>query len=164
VNHRRSHQDYEQLLRESLETLSESLRWLKRSCSICVEIGIKEEYLEEEFDAFETFTSRFARTVDIILQKVLRSIDRVELEDQGTLLDVLNRAHKRGLIDSVDEIRLIRELRNDIVHEYTSGKLADLFADVMSNVPKLLDVAERIDRYCREKLIAPPRQTLLLKT
>jgi len=120
-----------------------------------VEIGIKEEYLEEEFDAFETFTSRFARTVDIILQKVLRSIDRVELEDQGTLLDVLNRAHKRGLIDSVDEIRLIRELRNDIVHEYTSGKLADLFADVMSNVPKLLDVAERIDRYCREKLIAP---------
>ena len=150
-----NNRDYEQLLRESLETLSESLRWLKRSCSICVEIGIKEEYLEEEFDAFETFTSRFARTVDIILQKVLRSIDRVELEDQGTLLDVLNRAHKRGLIDSVDEIRLIRELRNDIVHEYTSGKLADLFADVMSNVPKLLDVAERIDRYCREKLIAP---------
>jgi len=150
-----NNRDYQQLLRESLETLSESLRWLKRSCSICVEIGIKEEYLEEEFDAFETFTSRFARTVDIILQKVLRSIDRVELEDQGTLLDVLNRAHKRGLIDSVDEIRLIRELRNDIVHEYTSGKLADLFADVMSNVPKLLDVAERIDRYCREKLIAP---------
>ena len=150
-----NNRDYQQLLRESLETLSESLRWLKRSCSICVEIGIKEEYLEEEFDAFETFTSRFARTVDIILQKVLRSIDRVELEDQGTLLDVLNRAHKRGLIDSVDEIRLIRELRNDIVHEYTSGNLADLFADVMSNVPKLLDVAERIDRYCREKLIAP---------
>jgi len=150
-----NNRDYQQLLRESLETLSESLRWLKRSCSICVEIGIKEEYLEEEFDAFETFTSRFARTVDIILQKVLRSIDRVELEDQGTLLDVLNRAHKRGLIDSVDEIRLIRELRNDIVHEYTSGKLADLFVDVMSNVPKLLDVAERIDRYCREKLIAP---------
>ena len=150
-----NNRDYQQLLRESLETLSESLRWLKRSCSICVEIGIKEEYLEEEFDAFETFTSRFARTVDIILQKVLRSIDRVELEDQGTLLDVLNRAQKRGLIDSVDEIRLIRELRNDIVHEYTSGKLADLFADVMSNVPKLLDVAERIDRYCREKLIAP---------
>jgi len=159
-----NNRDYQQLLRESLETLSESLRWLKRSCSICVEIGIKEEYLEEEFDAFETFTSRFARTVDIILQKVLRSIDRVELEDQGTLLDVLNRAHKRGLIDSVDEIRLIRELRNDIVHEYTSGKLADLFADVMSNVPKLLDVAERIDRYCREKLIAPPGKTLILKT
>ena len=146
-----NNRDYQQLLREALATLSESLRWLKRSCSICVKIGIKEEYLEEEFDAFETFTGRFARTVDIILQKVLRSIDRVELEDQGTLLDVLNRAHKRGLIDSVDEIRLIRELRNDIVHEYTSGKLADLFADVMSNVPKLLDVAERIDRYCRVK-------------
>jgi len=148
-----NNRDYQQLLREALATLSESLRWLKRSCSICVKIGIKEEYLEEEFDAFETFTGRFARTVDIILQKVLRSIDRVELEDQGTLLDVLNRAHKRGLIDSVDEIRLIRELRNDIVHEYASGKLTDLFADVMANVPKLLDMAERIEHYCREKLL-----------
>ena len=145
-------QDSPQLLRESLETLSESLRWLNRSFSICTKIGIKGEYSEEEFDAFETFTSRFARTVDILLQKVLRGIDRVELEDQGALLDVLNRAHKRGLIDSVEEIRLIRELRNDIVHEYTSWKLEDLFGDVMSDVPKLLDLAERIDRYCRKKM------------
>lgn len=49
----------------------------------------------------------------------------------------------------------IRELRNDIVHEYASGKLEDLFGDVMSHVPKLLDMAERIDRYCREKLETP---------
>ena len=145
--------DHLQLLRESLDTLSESLRWLKRSFSICTDIGIKEDYGEDEFDAFETLISRFARTVDILLQKVLRGIDRVELEDQGTLLDVLNRAHKRGLIDSVENIRLIRELRNDIVHEYTSEKLAALFSEVLASVPELLELAERIDRYCSGSLI-----------
>lgn len=88
-------QDYQQLLWESLETLSESLRWLKRSSSICVKIGIKEEYLEEEFDAFETFTSRFARTVDILLQKVMRSMRTIR--DRAPIVSLTRRSFHHRL-------------------------------------------------------------------
>ena len=48
----------------------------------------------------ENLTSRFSRTIDLIVNKVFRSIDYVELEDSGTLIDVVNRAEKRELIHS----------------------------------------------------------------
>ena len=88
--------DYRVLLKQNLEQLEKSIFWLRRSYEIGRKIGIKSEYSEEEFDALETLVSRFARTTDLIIHKVFRSIDRVELEDEGTLLDVVNRAEKRG--------------------------------------------------------------------
>jgi hypothetical protein len=39
-----------------------------------------------DFDAFESLTSRYARVTDMILQKLFRCLDAVELEDSGTLL------------------------------------------------------------------------------
>jgi ABC-type phosphate/phosphonate transport system ATPase subunit len=45
-----------------------------------------------QLESVEAFSSRFARTVDLLVNKVLRSLDRVELKSEGTLLDVVNRA------------------------------------------------------------------------
>ena len=93
--------DYILILHDTLKDLDESCRWLQRSYDICRAIGSKDEYRDDEFDAFETLTGRFARTCDMVIQKGFRSIDKVELEDRGTLLDALNRAQKRGLIASI---------------------------------------------------------------
>jgi hypothetical protein len=51
-----------------------------------------------QLESVEAFCSRFARTVDLLVNKLLRSLDRVELKPEGTLLDVVNRAEKRGFI------------------------------------------------------------------
>src|ERR1035441_10072072 len=50
---------------------------------------------EEQLESAEAFTGRFARSVDLLVNKVLRSLDRVEMHPEGTLLDVVNRAEKR---------------------------------------------------------------------
>ena len=55
----------------------------------------------------ENLTSRYSRTIDLIVNKVFRSIDYVELEDSGTLIDVVNRAEKRELIHSAIKKPLI---------------------------------------------------------
>ncbi len=142
--------DYILMLHDTLKDLDESRRWLQRSYDICRAIGGKDAYSDDEFDAFETLTGRFSRTCDLIVQKGFRSIDKVELEDRGTLLDALNRAHKRGLIESVDEIRLIRELRNEIVHEYRRANLQKLFQSILAQTPKLFSLLDRIQDYCRQ--------------
>jgi len=142
--------DYILMLHDTLMDLDESRRWLQRSYDICRAIGSKDAYSDDEFDAFETLTGRFSRTCDLIVQKGFRSIDKVELEDRGTLLDALNRAHKRGLIESVDEIRLIRELRNEIVHEYRRANLQKLFQSILAQTPKLFSLLDRIQDYCRQ--------------
>jgi hypothetical protein len=139
--------DYIEKLFEDLEELEDALYWLKRSYNICRNIGIKPKYKEEEFDAFETLTGRFARFSDMLIQKIFRSIDKIEFEKEGSLLDVLNRSHKRGLITSIDEIREIRELRNDISHEYTPRELKELFDDTLKHTAILFDIIDRVDKY-----------------
>ena len=142
--------DYILILHATLKDLDESRYWLQRSYDICKAIGTRDNYSETECDAFETLTGRFARTCDMISQKGFRSMDKVELEDRGTLIDALNRAHKRGLIDSIDEIRTFRELRNEIVHEYRRANLQNLFQSILAQTPGLFSLLDRIRNYCRQ--------------
>jgi len=139
---------YIQNLFKTLQYLDEASNWLRRSYGICQEIGLKDDYSPDEFDKFETLTSRFARVSDIIIQKVFRSIDAVEFEEKGTLIDVVNRAHKRNLINSIDEIREIKDLRNEIAHEYIKELLIDVFQDSLKFTPKLFEIINKIKRYC----------------
>lgn len=138
-----------EVLAKNLEHLSQSVRWLRRSYERCLAIGQKSEYADSEFDDFENLTSRFARTTDLVINKVLRSIDAVELLEPGTAIDAANRAEKRGIIESVSELRGLKELRNEIAHEYEAEDLASLFGAVLAAVPELFLTAERIAVYCQ---------------
>lgn len=139
------------ILQKNLEDLQESQKWLKRSFELCKKIGFKKNYAPTEFDTFENLTSRFARTTDFIINKIFRSIDKLELETSGTTIDVLNRAHKRGIIKNVSELRDIKELRNEIAHEYTNRDLNELFKDVFNATIKLFPIIENIIEYCQKK-------------
>ena len=58
-----------QLLKENLEAMDSAIYWLERSIGICNQIEIKMDYAEEEYDAF----GRYARAIDLIVRKVLRT-------------------------------------------------------------------------------------------
>ena len=105
-------------LQTNIDSLEKQIFWLDLSINECQEIGIKKEYSTDEFGRFETLCSRFARSIDFLVRKVWRSIDDYEFMQQGTLIDVVNNAHKRELFDDIDEIHMIKEIRNEIVYEY----------------------------------------------
>ena len=140
--------DYILNLFRDLDILNQSLYWLRRSYMICTRIGVKPAYADDEFDAIETLTSRYARTSDIIIQKIFRSIDKVEFEESGTMIDVINRAHKRGLFDSIDQIRTIKDLRNKIAHEYAKENIESIFAQVIKFTPEIFGIAAKTVAYC----------------
>ena len=143
-------QDLE-ILRKNLESLEKSLFRLKYSYSQSKNINLQKELTDPEFDVLENLSSRFARTLDLVVNKVFRSIDAVELEDAGTLIDVINRAEKRELIESSARIRKLKDLRNQIVHEYETEDLEALFEQIVDFVPEILDIAEKIKSYCISK-------------
>ena len=140
-----------QILIENLESLEKSLNWLKRSYEKSIKVNFKSALSEEEFDIMENLTSRYSRAVDLIISKLFRSIDAVELEESGTILDVVNRAEKRGLIDSSKRLRELKDLRNEIVHEYETDDLLDTFESVRNNIPEILSIAQNIKDYCLKK-------------
>src|SRR5581483_6288772 len=100
-------------------------------------IGIKKEYTEQELEAFEALTARFSRLSDLMIQKIFRLIDTLELVNEGTIPDRLNRAEKRELISSAKLFTELRMLRNTIAHEYEPDEFTRIFKNVLQLTPSL---------------------------
>ena len=99
---------------------------------------------EKQLESAEAFTGRFARSVDLLVNKVLRSLDRVELKSEGTLLDVVNRAEKRGFVGQSDELREMKDVRNIIAHDYAGAKAAEILTYCREQKPVLDAICERV--------------------
>ena len=137
-----------EVLQENISKLNLSAEWVRRSYEQTKTIEQKDTYSIDEFDKLENLASRYARTTDMLVNKVLRSIDAVELEDFGTIIDIMNRAEKRGIVESAELLHTIKDLRNNIVHEYQITEITKFFADVKKYSPILLEIIKKVNKYC----------------
>ena len=139
--------DIRKNLRPELDALENARDILGYSYKKCSGIGEKIGFSPEELESFEALTSRFARLSDIIIQKIFRLFDILDLEEPGTVRDRINHAEKKGVIKSADEFIQIRILRNEIAHEYRAETIYDIFEHVMKLTPTLLKSVDRILLY-----------------
>jgi hypothetical protein len=142
------------------EKLLDDLRLLKKqryrlrySIDECSAIDPAKPLEPKEFGAYETLCSRYGRSIDFLIRKIFRTIDAYEFENTGTLIDVVNNAAKRGLVEDVDRLRQMKDLRNQIVHEYIEENLLELWREVMEESRELDDLMERTIAYI-ERLAA----------
>ena len=140
----------QKLLKNELKVLVDAREVLRYSFNKCSSIGIKESYEPEELESFESFTGRFARLSDILIQKIFRLVDELDLDTQGTIRDRINRAEKKELIVSSDVFVEIRMIRNDIAHEYLPEAIHEIFGKVLLLTPHLLDGIEQTIQYCKK--------------
>jgi len=103
----------------------------------------------EEWDHLEALAGRYARLTDLIIHKLFRAIDRLEFESTGSLLDSANRAVKRGLAQTTDELRELKDIRNEVVHEYAIDDLAGLYEDIHGATPRVLALMDAVESYLR---------------
>lgn len=127
--------------------LEKQLFWIEISFNECSSIGIKDEYSVDEFGKFETLCSRYSRGIDFLIRKYFRTLDAYEFENQGTLVDVVNHAHKRGLFGDIEELRIMKDVRNTIVHEYIEDDLADVFEEVLQYTEALITIIKNTLKY-----------------
>jgi len=109
---------------------------------------------EQQLESAEAFTGRLARAVDLLVNKVLRSLDRVELRSEDTLLDVINRAEKRGFVGRAQELREMKDVRNMIAHDYAGAKAAEIFAYCREQKPVLDAICDRVVAHAEQILSA----------
>ena len=72
------------------------------------------------------------------------SFDQFEFQNNKTLIDVLNVAEKRELMDSCEHFLEIREARNEIEHEYLSANLYKLYAKALDYGAALLKCCDKL--------------------
>jgi uncharacterized protein YutE (UPF0331/DUF86 family) len=109
---------------------------------------------EKQLESAEAFTGRFARSVDLLVNKVLRALDRMEMKTEGTLLDVINRAEKRGFMGQSEELREMKDVRNIIAHDYAGAKAAEIFTYCREQKPVFDAICERVAVYAKQLLSA----------
>jgi uncharacterized protein YutE (UPF0331/DUF86 family) len=132
-----------------LEKAMETLRYSYVKCSTNI---VKDRQSPESQESFEALTSRFARSADIMTQKVLKSLFVLIHERPKTFLDTANLLEKLEIIEDVDNIINIRELRNQIAHEYVIDDLHELYSDVLRFIPELERVFGNVKIYIANKL------------
>lgn len=81
--------------------------------------------LSERVDAF---VGRFSRLQDTVGDKLLPQLLTILGEKVESVIDNLDRAEKLGFLDSADEWMSIRNLRNQMIHEYIEDPLILLSA------------------------------------
>ncbi len=137
-------------LKEDIESINKAIRVLSRSLEKCTKIPVKTNYTMEELDDFENLTSRFARTSDIYTQKIMKSIILLLREDSKTFLDNANLFEKLSMADT-EELKLIRDLRNEISHEYRLDDISEIFESVLEYSVNLLRIIDKTMAFVQDK-------------
>ena len=134
-----------ELLQTEWQLLDASIETLLLSVEKCRKIGIKQNYSFEEQESFDSLTSKFSRTSDVFTQKVIRTTWLLLHESFVPFIDMMNSSVIIGMLHAADEMIEIRDLRNQIAHEYIPDALRELVSEVMQLTDKLV---ENIS-YCR---------------
>ncbi len=137
-------------LGSDLAYLQKSVDLLKYSLDKANIVGLKQEYSIDELDTFEVLTSRYARTADILTQKVLKNLFITMQEDAKTFIDRCNLAEKLEMIDDAKTLYQIRKLRNDIAHEYCITEISELFSDVLRYTETLIKIVSQVKLYIKK--------------
>ncbi|MDX2188378.1 MAG: hypothetical protein SFY32_00830 [Bacteroidota bacterium] len=109
--------------------------------------GIKNEYDLDEKIEIEALTARFARMSDLITQKLLRSILIILKEPSELVIDRINKSAKYGIIENDIKMLEIRDLRNEIAHEYIPDEIDKIYIKVFELTPVLLSEIKNISSY-----------------
>jgi len=141
-----------ELFLKNLEDFKRNIHWLVKSLEKAKEIDIS-SLEEEDIEKIEVLFSRFSRSVDMLINRILRGIDLLELEDAGTKLDVVIRAEKRGFVESYEELIALKDLRNELAHEYIGERFVDKLSEVLESSEKIIGIADRVMDYIYNQLL-----------
>jgi len=138
--------------RKNMDNLDLSLQALNFSYEKCLKIGIKDDYSDEELESFESVTARFARTSDIFTQKILTGLFILLKENPRSFIDRANLAEKLGIIKRSKDLQDVKELRNEIAHEYSMRNITEIFDDVLKYTAILNDILKSALPYIEKKI------------
>lgn len=101
---------------------------------------------QELAERVEAFVGRFGRLQDTVGDKLLPLLLTALGERPAAVIDNLDRAERLGLIKSADHWMVMRNLRNQMVHEYVEDPvvLTSALQTGHAFVPGLIDAANKM--------------------
>ena len=115
------------LLMESIDELRVSLGHLDYSLQSLSNISVSFSLMnDEQLQVVEAYTSRFSRVVDLFINKTL--------------------------IPSADWLRELKDVRNQIAHDYSGAQMEDILKFCSTKTKELVDACEKTISYAKDRL------------
>ena len=108
-----------------------------------IDNNLHEQFSLAQQDVFEAFASKLARTADILVQKVLKTIQLYESEPVNTIRDMLLQAEKKNLIEGAEIMFELRLFRNEIAHDYLPKSQIAIIEACIYFTPFLINNVDR---------------------
>ncbi len=146
--------DNVQLIRKKIEHLHRMQTYLNYSLNQTLPllpISNFQLLTPEHHETLAAFRVRFSEMQEQ-LGKTMRAIAREEEQETEPFSRVLLYMTKLGIIDTVEQWKLIRELRNAVNHEYeeNNARLSEFFEELTKSTPILNLWLQRIDAFCTQ--------------
>ncbi len=102
----------------------------------------------EEKILISSYFHNFSLLIDILINKLLRSIAYLEYEEGKTKRDLIIWAEKMGFVEKESILGELLDLRNLIAHEYNNlDKVQEIMEVLLENEKNLYLIFENIKKY-----------------
>ncbi|BCG64229.1 MAG: hypothetical protein methR_P1999 [Methyloprofundus sp.] len=110
---------------------------------------------DEEVAAIDQYLFRFTKLQDTIGQRLFKMIvsDYVDNIEQLTFVDILNQLEKIGLLENALIWKTLRDIRNNIAHQYDDDpqEMAEALNNIFAYKEELLTIFDKIDEFYKNK-------------
>jgi len=102
-----------------------------------------------DFESVDAFLIRFWRMIDFLFQQVFKTIFKNEtLSDSNpTLREVIFLMWQIWIIKNIDKILELKELRNEITHEYLNSDIELEVKNIIKLEKNILNIIENVRKY-----------------
>ena len=135
-----------------IEKINISKKYLAKNMPLSKDIYLKLSDIDMGF--IDQLIFRFSKLQDTIGEKIFPSILILTKEEvkKKTFIDILNRLEELEIVDRVKWLKL-REIRNDIAHEYsfnTDEVVASIVA-IYNSSDELVSIYQKVYGFCEKK-------------
>lgn len=140
------------LLQYYLDLVCKAKENFIKSLEKCKQIDINQDISFEEQESLDSLSSIFARISDILTQKLITYFIILNREEFHTFIDKANFAEKIGIVENANILIHIRDLRNEISHEYINENLCELYKNLIDLSYELLKIVQNSIDYSNKLL------------
>jgi len=108
------------IIKDNINILNKLYLDIKNNYSLPLKSDDYFEIKENDFKIFDTIAYRYIKTQSILGEKLFREIlEYAEFDTQNkSFIEILSELQKEGILEDIEEWKILREIRNSISHDY----------------------------------------------
>jgi len=138
-----------EILQKQIDTINKQFWALESSYNHIKKLNLDELVSYEDLEPVDAYLDRFSRFVDYLFSQLFRTIYMIENMswEHPTNRQLALFVVKKWLVDSLDNLSSLKQLRNKLAHEYIDTDTEFVINQINNFLPLLSKILENVETY-----------------